>query len=155
LDVTINLGFPEIFLRIAVAALLGFVLGVEREFHHKAAGLRTNVLIGMGSAMFTIVSALMPGGDHARIAAQIVTGVGFLGAGAILHREGSVQGLTTASVIWMNAALGMTSGAGHPWIACGVTALVVGVLVLTRPVESWFDRRNKGPWPPGDGRSHA
>ena len=145
---TANPDIFNLFLRIAIAGLLGLALGVEREFHHKAAGLRTNVLIGMGSALFTVTSTLLPGGDPARVAAQIVTGIGFLGAGAIIHRNGSVQGLTTATVIWMNAAVGMTAGAGHQWIACGVTALTIGVLVLTRPIEAWFDRRNPEPWPP-------
>lgn len=127
---------------MAVAAVLGFALGVEREFHHKPAGIRTNVLIGIGSAMFTVMSIIMPGGaDQTRIAAQIVTGVGFLGAGSILHRANRVEGLTTAAVIWMNAAVGMTSGAGHPGIACGATALAIGVLILVRPIESWFDKR--------------
>lgn len=135
----------EALVRIAVAGLLGFILGVEREFHHKAAGIRTNVLIAMGSALFTVLSIAIPGGggDQARIAAQIVTGVGFLGAGAILHREGAVQGLTTAAVIWMNAAVGMAAGVGKLVLAAGVTAIAVGVLTLIRPVEGWFDRRIK------------
>lgn len=133
----------EVFIRIAVAAALGFALGVEREFHGKAAGIRTNILIAVGSALFTVVSLFIPGGngDQARVAAQIVTGVGFLGAGAILHKEGGVQGLTTAAVIWMNAAVGMAAGAGKLLIAAGVTGIAIGVLIAARPFETWFNRR--------------
>jgi putative Mg2+ transporter-C (MgtC) family protein len=137
--------FSAVFVRIAVAAALGLALGVEREFHRKAAGVRTNVLIAMGSALFTALSLLLPGptGDQSRVAAQIVTGVGFLGAGAIIHRNGGVQGLTTAAVIWMNAAVGMAAGAGHLMIATGVTAITIAVLILVRPVEGWLERRGQ------------
>jgi putative Mg2+ transporter-C (MgtC) family protein len=135
----------DVFVRIAVAGLLGLALGVEREFHQKPAGLRTNALISIGSALFTVISLVVPGGpeDQARIAAQIVTGVGFLGAGAIMHRDGGVLGLTTAAVVWTNAAVGMAAGAGQLALAAGVTAIAIAVLVLALPLEVFFERRFK------------
>jgi putative Mg2+ transporter-C (MgtC) family protein len=135
----------DAFVRIAVAAALGLTLGLEREFHHKAAGLRTNVLITIGAALFTLMSILLPGGpgDQARIAAQVVTGVGFLGAGAILHRSGDVLGLTTAAVIWTDAAVGMAAGAGYLRLAAGVTVIVLAVLLLALPLERFIERRSR------------
>jgi putative Mg2+ transporter-C (MgtC) family protein len=130
--------------RVAAAAVLGFALGLEREFHSKSAGLRTNILITIGSALFTVVSLLIASpGDRGRVAAQIVTGVGFLGAGAIMHKEGSVQGLTTAAVIWMNAAVGMAAAIGHIRTAAAVTALTIVILLALRPVEAWLAARGE------------
>ncbi|MGH1526190.1 MgtC/SapB family protein [Leifsonia sp. L25] len=107
-----------------VALLLAFVLsaviGVERERQFKSAGLRTHILVGLGSALFTLVSAFgftafgLPATDPSRIAAQIVTGIGFVGAGVIFVNRGNVVGLTTAASIWMTAAVGMACGAGLP-----------------------------------------
>src|SRR5258706_13392251 len=94
--------------RLLLAAGLGAALGLEREYRQKPAGLRTNILIGLGAALFTILSTLM-GHDTDRVAAQIVTGIGFLGGGAILRRGSAVQGMTTAATIWVNAAIGMSA----------------------------------------------
>jgi len=100
-------------LRLVLAAALGAVIGYQRERSGKPAGLRTHMLICVGSALFTVASIYGFGADIARVAAGIVTGVGFLGAGAILHREGGiVAGLTTAATIWVSAAIGLTAGAG-------------------------------------------
>jgi putative Mg2+ transporter-C (MgtC) family protein len=132
----------ELIERLLLAAVLGGVLGLEREFRHKAAGLRTNMLISVGSALFTLMSIELTArtGDPSRIAAQIVTGIGFLGAGAIMRRDGGIQGLTTAATIWVNAAVGVTVGSGNfklALIAVGVTVLVLLVLY---PIELWLDR---------------
>src|ERR1700757_4578878 len=96
--------------RLAVAAILGGIIGLERQLRHKPAGLRTNLFICFGSAMYTILSAQLAasfGGDHTRIAAQIIPGIGFIGAGSILHARGSVVGLTTAATLFVVASVGM------------------------------------------------
>ena len=123
--------WPNDLLSIILAIVLGAVVGLEREFSGKAAGLRTNVLICLGAAVFTLISREMVAGTDgsvARIAAQIVTGVGFLGAGAIIQDRGGVHGLTTAATIWLVASIGMACGAGFYRLAV-VTALIA-ILVL-------------------------
>jgi putative Mg2+ transporter-C (MgtC) family protein len=119
-------------IRLLLAFVIGGLIGAEREFSNTAAGLRTMILICVGSAMFTIFSVKLAGdADPTRIAAQIVTGVGFLGAGVILHQGREVRGLTTASTIWMAAALGMGIGGGYllfSIISAGVVLMVLGVL---------------------------
>lgn len=118
---------------IVASALCGAVIGVERERRDKPAGLRTVVLICLGSTIFTIVSLLLaaqkPMADPARLAAQIVTGIGFLGAGAILRAHGTVVGLTTGATIWTVAAVGVTIGAGY--VAAGLVFTALILLVLT------------------------
>jgi len=119
------------FISVILAIVLGAAIGLEREFSGKAAGLRTNILICLGAAVFTIISREMGGnigGSPTRIAAQIVTGVGFLGAGAIIRDRGGVYGLTTAATIWLVASVGMACGA-HFYKLAGITTLVV-ILVL-------------------------
>src|SRR5436189_5833753 len=98
-----------LFLRLLLAAGLGAAIGLEREYRQKPAGLRTNILIAVGSALFTIMSLAMTGrdGDPGRIAAQVVTGIGFLGGGAIMRNRDTVHGMTTAATIWVNAAIGL------------------------------------------------
>jgi putative Mg2+ transporter-C (MgtC) family protein len=147
---SLALGWDETLLRLAVAAALGGVIGLERELDEKAAGLRTHMLVSAGSALFTLVSAYgfsdilaLSGSqvlvrlDPSRIAAQIVTGVGFLGAGVIFRQGFTIRGLTTAASLWLVAAIGMASGAGY-W-AGAVLATVVGVISL-RPLE-WVKAR--------------
>jgi len=117
---------------IVIAVILGAILGLEREISHKAAGLRTNVLICLGAAVFTVISqkmgAAITGDSVTRIAAQIVTGVGFLGAGAIIRDRGGVFGLTTAATIWLVASIGMACGAGLYLLAIISTFIAVMVL---------------------------
>jgi putative Mg2+ transporter-C (MgtC) family protein len=132
----------EIVLRLALAAGLGAALGLEREWRQKPAGLRTNILIALGAALFTILS-LRLGTDTARIAAQVVTGIGFLGAGAILRSGRSVHGMTTAATIWVNAAIGMAAGAGEFEMATVATVVTLLVLVVLPPIEGFFERRNR------------
>ncbi len=116
---------------LIIAVILGGAVGLERELRGKAAGLRTNILICVGAALFTRLSLAVGGdggGDPGRIAAQIVTGVGFIGAGTILHSRGHVSGLTSAATIWLVAAIGVAVGAGALVEATGATLLVVLVL---------------------------
>lgn len=118
-------------LRLVAAVVAGAVVGFERELHDKPAGLRTNILICFGAALFTVMSVTMVGdaySDRTRIAAQIVTGVGFLGAGTIVHFKGNVLGLTTAATIWAVASVGMAFGAGEYLIGAVATVLTAGVL---------------------------
>lgn len=115
-------------LRILLAAACGSLIGWQREKAHKPAGLRTHMLIAMGAALFTVVSIYVFPGDPARISANIVTGIGFLGAGAIIHRTQAVEGLTTAASIWMVAAIGLAAGAGLYIIAPAATIIVFLVL---------------------------
>src|SRR5512142_2466411 len=104
----------EDLIKLGLAVVIGGVLGAEREYRDKAAGFRTLILITVGSALFTIFSISMdPGNSRTRIAANIVTGIGFLGAGAIIRENGRIGGLTTAATIWLSAALGMGIGAGE------------------------------------------
>jgi putative Mg2+ transporter-C (MgtC) family protein len=131
-----SLTWSEELLRVVVAATLGGLVGIERELREREAGFRTHLLVSVGSCLFTLVSAygfrefLVSGGnvvrtDPTRIAAQIVTGVGFLGAGAIIRQGFSVRGLTTAATLWVVAAIGMASGAGYFSAAVITTALVL------------------------------
>jgi putative Mg2+ transporter-C (MgtC) family protein len=125
----IDLGVDWAFaVRLIAAAALGAVIGLEREIHDHPAGMRTHLLVSLGSAGFTVLSIAAfpaPGADPARIAAQIVTGIGFLGAGAILKEGATIRGLTTAASLWATAAVGMAAGAGA-WI----TALTITVIVV-------------------------
>jgi len=131
-----TLDWWEVFLRLALAAALGAAIGLERELREREAGLRTHLLVSLGSALFTIVSAygfhafLASGAnvvraDPTRIAAQIVTGIGFLGAGAIIRQGLSVRGLTTAATLWVVAAIGLAAGAGYYSGAVIATVLVL------------------------------
>jgi putative Mg2+ transporter-C (MgtC) family protein len=133
----------DLTLRLLLAAGLGAAIGIEREFHRKPAGLRTNILIAVGAALFTTLSIQFGGAGATadRIAAQVVTGVGFLGAGAILHSGVSVHGMTTAATIWVIAAVGMAVGAGQYATASVATAITLLVLAVLVPLEAWFDRR--------------
>lgn len=140
----------EVIQRLLLAAGLGALVGLEREWSQKSAGLRTNTLISLGAGLFTIMSVELaggPGADPTRVASQIVTGVGFLGGGAILRTGMSVKGLTTAATIWVNAAVGIAAGAGEFRIAVlgTLTALMVlhGLLPVERAMERSTERRNE------------
>lgn len=136
-----SIGWPEVLLRLFVAAVLGGAIGVERELRERQAGLRTHLVVCVGSALFTLVSAygfegvLSQGrvvADPTRIAAQIVSGIGFLGAGAIIRQGLSVRGLTTAATLWLVAAIGMASGAGY-WD--GALIATAGALLTLGPLR--------------------
>jgi putative Mg2+ transporter-C (MgtC) family protein len=130
----------ENIIKIGFAVLIGGVVGAEREFRDKAAGFRTIILITVGSALFTIFSISMdPGFTRTRIAANIVTGIGFLGAGAIVREHGRIGGLTTAATIWLSAALGMGIGAGELIFVALSTFIVIIVLLVFPRLELWID----------------
>lgn len=130
----------ENLIRIGFAVVIGGIIGAEREFRDKAAGFRTIILITVGSALFTIFSASMdPGFTRTRIAANIVTGIGFLGAGAIVREHGRIGGLTTAATIWLAAALGMGIGAGELIFVAASSLIVIIVLLVFPRLEVWID----------------
>jgi putative Mg2+ transporter-C (MgtC) family protein len=133
----------ELLLQLVLAVILGGIIGLERELRGKPAGLRTNVLICMGATLFTALSYQMAGtqGDPARVAAQILPGVGFIGAGTILHMRGAVTGLTSAATIWVVAAIGMALGSRAYVEALGTTLLVFVVLSGLGLLESLLERQ--------------
>jgi putative Mg2+ transporter-C (MgtC) family protein len=130
--------------RTGLAALLGVLIGLERQLHHHPAGPRTNALVSLGAAMFVSLTPLL--GDTnspSRIASYVVSGIGFLGGGAIIKEGANVRGLTTAAVLWCSAAVGALCGAGHaPYAATGA-GLVMGVLLLLRPLVVWIDKHHQ------------
>lgn len=136
-----------IILKILLAAMLGGIIGLERELAHKEAGLRTNILIAIGSALITVLSAKIAGlaqaADPARLTAQIVSGIGFLGAGAIIQARFAVHGLTTAATIWTVAAIGIAVGSGFYLLAFLVTLLVVIVLTVFRVLQTYIERQKQ------------
>ncbi len=135
----------ELMLRILVSAVLGGAIGFERVWHGRPAGLRTSMLIAISSCLFTILSSTGFGDglsqDPARVASQIVVGVGFLGAGTMMHSEKHVLGLTTASTIWLVAAIGMAAGVGLYGMAVAVTALALLCLTLLAPLSTWMEKQ--------------
>jgi putative Mg2+ transporter-C (MgtC) family protein len=126
--------------RLLLAAVLGGIVGLERQLRHKPAGLRTNMFICFGAAMFTVLSKQLAGveSDSARIAAQIIPGIGFIGAGSILHAKTSVTGLTTAATLFVVASIGMAAGGGLYLTACFATLIILFALVLLGRMESTF-----------------
>src|ERR1700757_2888451 len=127
--------------RLIVAAVLGGLIGLERQLRHKPAGLRTNLFMCFGAAMYTILSERLAGGfggDHTRIAAQIIPGIGFIGAGSILHARGSVVGLTTAATLFVVASVGMAAGGGVYVTAIFATAIILIALALLGKLERNF-----------------
>ena len=133
----------DILLRIIFSIILGSIIGLERELTNKSAGLRTQIMVCLVSCLFTILSiygfstavTLYPLGDPSRVAAQIITGIGFIGAGTVLRQGLTVTGLTTASTLWIVAAIGMACGCGKLNIAVVSTILAVAILVLIRILE--------------------
>lgn len=133
--------FVENLIKLGAAVLVGGIIGAEREYQDKAAGFRTIILITLGSTLFTIFSLSMdPGFTQTRIAANIVTGIGFLGAGAIVREGGRIAGLTTAATIWLSAALGMGIGAGQLYFVLAATVITILVLLVFPRLESRIDR---------------
>src|SRR3954465_2290791 len=134
----------SVALKLFLAAILGGIIGIEREIRDKPAGLRTNILICVGSTLFMSIStkvAELLGGDPTRIAAQIISGIGFLGAGAVLHSHGFVLGLTTAATIWVVAGIGMALGSGFYGTAVFTTLMTIVTLTLLSFVEHRIGNR--------------
>lgn len=134
---------PPFLVRCGVAALCGAMIGFERERKRKPAGFRTNILICVGAAIYMSIGLILVNaggaqGDPARIAAQVVTGIGFLGAGAIIQSGGAVTGLTTAASIWVVASIGLVAGAGFPLLAIIAALMVFLTLVVLGPLEQRF-----------------
>ena len=130
----------ELLLRLFLALIFGAIIGFEREYHSKAAGFRTITLISIGSALFTITSfKLGAPSNFDRIASNIITGIGFIGAGVVFKDGASVSGLTTAATIWISAAMGMALGNGEYTVAS--TTLVLGIIVLLgfEKIQDWID----------------
>jgi putative Mg2+ transporter-C (MgtC) family protein len=132
----------DVAARLSLAFVLGALAGVERQWHHKNAGLRTHTLVAVGAAAFTMVSSfgLGPTNNPMLIAAGVVTGIGFIGGGVIMHQGPTVQGINTAATLWTTASMGLAAGAGY----YGLTAMVfLALLVVQFPlqwVEHWIDR---------------
>ena len=126
-------------LRLLASIVAGGLIGLEREFNNKSAGFRTNTLVAMGACIYVLINVSLTenSGDPTRIIGQIVTGIGFLGAGVILHHGGSIHGLTTAATIWVSAALGSLAGLGFFWetLICTVAVLIVNT---TFKIDRYF-----------------
>ncbi|MBC8278657.1 MAG: MgtC/SapB family protein [FCB group bacterium] len=140
--------YSGFFIKIFAAVVCGGIIGLEREVSGKAAGLRTNILICMGATIYMVVSDLVPKiygvpADPGRIAAQVVTGIGFIGAGSIIRSGATVAGLTTAATIWIVAAIGLVIGIGFPFLAILFTLVVLLVLAGLRKVETRFNLGDK------------
>src|SRR5579859_3825049 len=132
----------ELIKRLLLAGAIGGLLGAERELRRKPAGFRTNILIGLGCAVFTMLSITLAPSTPDRIASNILTGVGFLGAGAIMREQsGSVLGITTAATVWVNASLGTAAGAGQYNLATIGGAITIAVLAVLGPIEGAIERR--------------
>ena len=132
--------------RLLFAALLGGIVGLERELNHKPAGIRANMLICLGAALFTVISYEMAsnvGGDHTRIAAQIIPGIGFLGAGVVIRERGTIIGITSAATIFVVASIGMAVGSGLNVTAIFTTLLLLGSLVIIGNLEQRFGLQNR------------
>lgn len=138
----------EITLKLLLAIALGGLVGLERESSHKPAGFRTNILICVGATMMMILSGLVlqgkegSGNEFTRIAAGVITGIGFIGAGTIIQARGIVVGLTTAATLWAMAGLGLVIGAGYYWIAVIFTAIIILTLVIFRQFEGQFLKKS-------------
>jgi putative Mg2+ transporter-C (MgtC) family protein len=126
---------------LAAALCLSAVIGFERQWHNRLAGLRTNTLVALGAATFVVFEHLLPNEAPTRVAAQVVSGIGFLGAGLIFREGLSVRGLNTAATLWCSAAIGVLAGAGYPLYAAIATSFIVFVNLLLRPIVSFINRQ--------------
>jgi putative Mg2+ transporter-C (MgtC) family protein len=134
----------DIIMKLLIAVLIGGIIGAEREYHNKSAGLRTLMLICLGSTLFTMFSIEIGGHTSPdRIAGGIVAGIGFVGAGVIFMGGTGIYGVTTAATIWVTAALGMGVGAGHQYIALGGCIVLVGILYAFTAIEDWINNINR------------
>lgn len=135
----------EFTIRILVALLAGLVIGFERQWHHKSAGLRTTTLVAVGAAIYVLISIMVtkPNGDVTRIIGQVVTGIGFLCAGVIFREGLSVHGLTSAVTVWCSSAIGCLAAAGFYTETFIATALILAVNIVLKPIDIWLSKRNQ------------
>lgn len=133
----------EEFVMIILSIVIGLAIGAEREYKGKSAGLRTFILVSFGACIFTILSIKIGVQSYDRIAANIITGIGFLGAGVIFKEDNKVGGVTTATTIWATASLGMCAGSGHLYLAILGTIIVLVVLAFLFPLQKLIDERNR------------
>src|SRR3954463_2866430 len=140
-----TLDMADAFVRVGVAGGCGALIGIERESRNQLAGMRTHALVAAGAAIFTLAGAhgfpeIARGAhvDPMRVAAQIASGIGFIGAGTIIRDRGSVRGITTAAALWTSAAVGLATGAGLWWVAAAGAAVILAVLVGLRPLGAWL-----------------
>lgn len=131
------------FVMIILSIIIGLAIGAEREYKGKSAGLRTFILVSFGSCVFTILSAKIGVQSYDRIAANVITGIGFLGAGVIFKEENKIGGVTTATTIWATASLGMCAGSGHLYLAILGTAIVLIILAFLFPIQQLIDDHNR------------
>ena len=137
-----TMSIEQAAINLAVAFCLSAAIGFERQWRNRLAGLRTNTLVALGAASFVVFAALVPGeGSPTRVAAQVVSGIGFLGAGLIFREGMSVRGLNTAATLWCSAAIGVLAGAGYLAYATLATGFVVFVNLLLRPVVNFINRQ--------------
>jgi putative Mg2+ transporter-C (MgtC) family protein len=140
----VPLSDAQIIVRLLLAAGIGGLLGAEREMRRKSAGFRTNILIAVGSCVFTLIALGFATGDPTRVPGQIVTGIGFLGGGVILHSGTErVHGMTTAALIWVNAALGTAAGSGQMRLAIIGAGLTLAVMLVLGPLEHEIEDRSR------------
>jgi putative Mg2+ transporter-C (MgtC) family protein len=140
-----HLTWLELIIRLATALACGSVIGAERQWRQRTAGLRTYSLVSIGASLFILLAPLTGAEAEAtRIAAQVISGVGFLGAGVLMRTGLSVYGLNTASTIWCSAAIGVLSGSGFFAAAIAGTGFVLGVNIFLRPLAHWVGRHSKG-----------
>src|SRR5919202_1171884 len=135
--------FDVLLLRLLIVIIVGGLIGIERELKSEAAGFRTIMLICLGSFLFTTFSTYIAPNTPDRIVSNIVTGIGFLGAGVIFRGDNKVNGLTTAATIWVTAALGMGIATGHYLFVLVATCVVMGLLFLLVPLKRWIDKMNQ------------
>ncbi len=153
-----ELNVTEILLRLALAVVVGFFIGLERESHHRPAGIKTHMLVCIGAAVVSLIQLEMIAdvvsrikadpmladvlkADFGRLGAQVISGIGFLGAGTILRTKGSVKGLTTAATLWAVACLGLGIGMGYYFISVSAAVIVIAVLTLLRLLQTAIEKR--------------
>src|SRR5437588_7863910 len=128
----------ELFSRLGMSLLFGMIVGIERQWHHKNAGIKTNTLVSVGSTAFALISArgFGPTNNPAAVAAGVVTGIGFIGAGVIMRRGGSVQGINTAATLWAAGSMGLAIGAGYYKLGVAMVVTVLIIQVALRPIAA-------------------
>jgi len=138
------MSITEFTIRLLIAFAAGLIIGLERQFHHKSAGLRTNTLVSVGAAIYVLLSINLTEneGDVTRIIGQVVTGIGFLGAGIIFKEGINVRGLTTAATVWCSSAIGCLAAAGLYYETMIGTGVIVMVNSLLKPLHNWLSKRN-------------